>query len=70
MNILKDLKVYRQRSNFFTGKEGVVTVRDLIKWGQRSVKSLEELAQEGYSILAERLRTQEERDFIKKVIEK
>jgi len=32
LNVTKDLKIFRQQSNFFMGKEGVVTVRDLIKW--------------------------------------
>lgn len=70
MNILKDLKIFRQRSNFFGGKEGVVTVRDLIKWGQREVENLEQLGLEGYCLLAERLRSEEERAFIQKTIEK
>jgi len=30
---MKDLKVFRQRNNFFIGKEGVITIRDLLKWG-------------------------------------
>lgn len=48
----------------------MITVRDLIKWGNREVSSLEDLAMEGYCLLAERLRTSEEREFIQKVIEK
>ena len=70
INVLQDLRIFRQRSNFFTGKEGVITVRDLIKWGNRPVSSILELGIEGYCILAERLRTCEERTFIKKVLEK
>ena len=34
---MRDLKVFRQRNNFFMGREGVITVRDLIKWGKRDV---------------------------------
>ena len=30
------------------GKEGVVTVRDLIKWSKREITTKEELAYEGY----------------------
>lgn len=45
-------------------------MRDLIKWGNREVACLEDLAMEGYCLLAERLRTAEEREFIAKVIEK
>ena len=43
------------------GKEGVVTVRDLIKWGKRDITTKEDLAMEGYCLLAERLRSHEER---------
>ena len=43
------------------GKEGVVTVRDLIKWAQRNITTKEDLAYEGYFLLAERLRNSEER---------
>ncbi len=56
MSIMKDLKIYRQRNDFFSGKEGVITVRDLLKWSKRSVTTLEELAMEGYCLLAEKLR--------------
>ncbi|EGR30434.1 type a von willebrand factor domain protein [Ichthyophthirius multifiliis] len=70
MAILKDLRLFRQRNNFFLGKESSITIRDLIKWGNRPVLTVDELAMEGYCLLAERLRTQEERDFIQKIIEK
>jgi hypothetical protein len=30
------------------GKEGVVTVRDLIKWSKRGITTKEDLAYEGY----------------------
>jgi midasin len=52
------------------GKEGVITVRDLIKWSKRNVTTKEDLALEGYTILAERLRSHDEREEIKKIIEK
>ena len=68
--MLKELKVYRQRSNFFVGREGVVTMRDLIKWGSREIATIEDLGIEGYCLLAERLRSSEERDFIREVIQR
>ena len=61
LNVTKDLKVFRQQSNFFMGKEGVVTVRDLIKWANRNITTKEDLAYEGYFLLAERLRSEDER---------
>lgn len=45
-------------------------MRDLLKWGARSVSSLEELALEGFCLLAERLRVTEEREFIRTVLQK
>jgi midasin len=60
--------VFRQRSNIFSGKEGVITVRDLIKWGKREITCIEDLAYEGYFVLAEKMRTIEEREFIKNII--
>ena len=70
MLIMRDLKVFRQRSNFFIGKEGVITIRDLLKWGGRKPSTYEDLALEGYCLLAERLRNIEERQFIKEILEK
>ena len=35
----------------------MITMRDLLKWGSRSIHTYQELAYEGYSLLAERLRT-------------
>jgi len=42
----------------------------LIKWGSRPICSLETLAVEGYCLLGERLRSEEEREFIRLAIEK
>ncbi len=62
---MRDLKVFRQRNNFFVGREGVITVRDLIKWGKREVTRAEELAIEGYLLLAERLRNGKKKRYLK-----
>ena len=40
-------------------------MRDLIKWGKRPISTIEDLAYEGYFVLAEKLRTVPEREFIK-----
>lgn len=62
---MRDLKVFRQRNNFFMGREGVITVRDLIKWGKRDVGRVEDLAIEGYVLLAERLRNGKKKKKLK-----
>lgn len=72
INILKDLKYKRQSGSFFS-KEGVITVRDLLKWATRHNKTdggMEALAHEGYLLLAERMRTASEKRFVRDIIEK
>jgi midasin (ATPase involved in ribosome maturation) len=62
---MKDLQRYRQGSKVFAGKYGFITLRDLFKWADRRPASYEELAQEGYMLLAERLRNPEEKTIVK-----
>ena len=57
LKVMKELQLRRQTNNFFMGKEAAITVRDLIKWANRPFIYAEDLAIEGYCILAERLRT-------------
>ena len=54
----------------FAGKDGYITPRDLLRWGNRSPGSDLELAQCGYMLLAERLRRDEEKLEVRRVIEK
>ncbi len=42
-------------------KEGLITIRDLLKWGNRAFTNKEEFIFNGFTILAERLRNQEEK---------
>ena len=67
---MKDLQLQRQTNKFFQAKESAITVRDLIKWAKRPHGSQEELAMEGYCLLAERLRSEAERDEVRKILEK
>lgn len=48
----------------------VVTLRDLFRWALREAASINELANNGYMLLAERARRVEERDHIKSIIER
>jgi midasin (ATPase involved in ribosome maturation) len=59
LRVINELTRYRLREKVFI-KDAIVTIRDLLKWTSRSMdpNNLKEaLALEGYSILAERLRT-------------
>jgi midasin len=45
-----------------------VTTRDLIKWGRRQPQSALEVAEEGYMLLAEKLRGEEEKRGVEEVL--
>ncbi|UPR03955.1 midasin [Chloropicon primus] len=67
----KKLRQYRQKSAVFAGKHGYITPRDLLKWGYRSQRStLQEMSDNGYSLLAERLRDEDEKVIVKSILEK
>ena len=68
--IMKDLQYYRQEASVFRGNDSVITVRDLLKWASRYTVTLEDIAHEGYILLAERMRENIDKEFVKKIIEK
>jgi midasin (ATPase involved in ribosome maturation) len=45
-------------------KDGVITVRDLLKWTGREFRDKGEFVREGYAIFVERIRGEEERKFV------
>ena len=53
----------------FAGKHGLITPRDLFKWANRGAVTYEELAENGFMILGERLRSQEERSVVKNTLQ-
>ena len=69
IQVMERLQAERQNSNVFAGKDGFITPRDLLRWGNRCPKSKEELAYHGYLLLAERLRRDDERAKVKEVLE-
>ena len=56
VNVFSDLQNLRNSEQVFARQEGFITIRDLIKWGNRNMDLLEDLAYEGYSVVAEKLR--------------
>ena len=67
----KKLRQYRQKSAVFAGKHGYITPRDLLKWGNRSQRStLQEMSENGYSLLAERLRDFGEKEIVEEILQK
>ena len=55
--------MFEQRNSF-------ATLRDLFRWAQREAVGYQQLAENGYMLLAERVRKVEERLVVKQVIEK
>lgn len=52
------------------GKHGFITPRDLFRWAERGAVGYQELAENGYMVLGERLRSDEERSVVREVLEK
>ena len=76
---LKDLQKNRKGSAAFAGKEGFITLRDLFRWAERYRNAEDRegfydwdkhLAEEGYMILAARVRNEEEQRVIREILKK
>ncbi|KAF2497757.1 P-loop containing nucleoside triphosphate hydrolase protein [Lophium mytilinum] len=61
-------KPLRQENRLFEQKS-FATLRDLFRWALRKAESVQDLAVNGYMLLAERVRKPEERQAVKKIIE-
>lgn len=69
VSIMNALRQRRSKSGVFLGKDGFITPRDLLRWAERGASSKVELAREGYMLLAERLRTKEEKEYVREELE-
>ncbi|XP_065866775.1 midasin [Euphorbia lathyris] len=73
VDVMKDLQLHRQQSKVFAGKHGFITPRDLFRWANRLKcfgDSKEVMAEQGYYLLAERLRDEGEKVVVQEVLEK
>ena len=68
---MKALRQRRNSSNVFLGQDSFMTPRDLLRWAQRQkgATSKIDLAYEGYMLLAERLRDEEEKKHVRQELE-
>jgi midasin len=69
VKIMVSLRQRRNAHGVFLGKDGLITPRDLLRWAERGGSSKLALAQEGYMLLAERLRSEDEKVIVKEEIE-
>lgn len=70
VNVYRQLSVLRQSNRLFEQRNSFATLRDLFRWATRRADDREQLAINGFMLLAERVRNTQERLAVKKVIEK
>lgn len=70
VEVYRQLSVQRQSTRLFEQKNSFATLRDLFRWAQRDAVGYEQLAANGYMLLAERVRRSEEKRVVRDVIEK
>lgn len=69
VNVYRELSLVRQASRVFE-QNAFATLRDLFRWAGRNCDNNEELAMNGFLLLGERVRNPEEREVVKRAIEK
>lgn len=70
ISVMRELQRRRSVTNLFAGKHGYITPRDLFRWANRPAVSYQELAVNGYFVLAERLRDEADRQVVLSTLEK
>ncbi|CAD7955682.1 unnamed protein product, partial [Amoebophrya sp. A120] len=68
--VFQDLQQHRSNSSLFSGKNSFMTVRDLLRWANRKPDGVEELLQEGFLLLGERLRKPSDQVIVEEMLEK
>lgn len=69
VTVYKKLAVLRQSGRLFEQRNSFATLRDLFRWALRDADDRDQLAINGFILLAERVRNSEERLVVKQVIE-
>ncbi len=67
--VYRKLSILRQEGRLFEQKNSFATLRDLFRWALRDADDREQLAINGFLLLAERVRNVEERSAVKLIIE-
>ncbi|KAF9651347.1 P-loop containing nucleoside triphosphate hydrolase protein [Thelephora ganbajun] len=69
VRVFRELTKRRQSTRVFESKHGFATLRDLFRWAGRDAVGYQQLAENGYMLLAERARRVEDKAIVKEVIE-
>ncbi len=70
VSVMRELQLCRASSNVFAGRHGFITPRDLFRWAGRGAIGYQQLAEDGFAVLAERLRTDTERATVHSTLQK
>ncbi|KAF8853024.1 midasin [Acephala macrosclerotiorum] len=70
VDVYKELSTLRQTNRLFEQKDSFATLRDLFRWALRDADNREQLAANGYMLLAERVRNPAEKAVVKEIIER
>eukprot|EP00887_Chlorella_sp_A99_P000601 scaffold17.g601.t1 len=70
VTVMRELQRRRAGSNVFAGRHGFITPRDLFRWAGRGAVGYQQLAEDGFAVLGERLRSAEEREMVREVLQK
>ncbi|TKY90301.1 hypothetical protein EX895_000299 [Sporisorium graminicola] len=70
VGVFEELQKRRQAGRVFETKQAFVTLRDLFRWGNREAVGYQQLAENGYMLIAERARRSDDKETVKDVIEK
>jgi midasin len=69
VQVFRELQRRRQTERVFDTKQAFVTLRDLFRWGNREADNYQQLAENGYMLIAERARRSEDAQVVRQVIE-
>ncbi|PWN31683.1 uncharacterized protein FA14DRAFT_162613 [Meira miltonrushii] len=69
VRVFLELQRRRQTTRVFDTKQAFVTLRDLFRWGMRQAEDYNQLALNGYMLIAERTRKPEDGLVVKQVLE-
>ncbi|KAL1760476.1 hypothetical protein FB107DRAFT_202952 [Schizophyllum commune] len=67
--VFRELQARRGAGRVFESREGFATLRDLFRWAGRGAIGYQALAEDGYMLLAERARRDDDRTVVKEVIQ-
>ncbi|KAJ2828371.1 AAA ATPase midasin, partial [Coemansia sp. 'formosensis'] len=70
VDVYRNLTQVRAQTRIFEASHGFITLRDLFRWANRHATTKNELAEHGYMLIAERVRSDDEKTVVRRAIER